>query len=188
MREAFQRNTFMFWRSISLLDEIASRLLKEEGLSAADAELVRQKHKELAQLSATVSKLHAKGEGPFPSKPPGVAYEGAARLMSIAGVLVALGMQFENTRALYKKEFGQRQTRRARDARGRRRAATIRAIIKVRGKGPSEKPYKEGSIIRDAVNSLLKQADIKEASDDYIGKELAKFPPAVSPRKKFSAD
>jgi hypothetical protein len=44
--EAFQRNTFMFWRSISLLDEIARRLLKEEGLSAGDAELVRQKHKE----------------------------------------------------------------------------------------------------------------------------------------------
>lgn len=146
-----------------------------------DAELVRDVRKHLGIFASKMRIDQDKITGPFPSNLAPTIWDS---LVIIAGILGEL-----DAKKSFGEEFRKIQTKPALDARGKRKRATLKAIKKIRGEGPSEHPYKEGASICKSVNLFLLETGIEKASDDYIGQLLAKeFPWTDSPSTKFSAD
>jgi hypothetical protein len=106
------------------------------GLTGEDAELVRDVRKHLGIFASKMRFDQGKITGPFPSSLAPTMWDS---LTIIAGILGEI-----DTKKPSREEFRKIQTQPARDAKGKRKKATLEAIKKIRGEGPSEHPYKEG--------------------------------------------
>jgi hypothetical protein len=169
---AFDDPSKLLLERIVFLVELAQDCLGS-GLTGEDAELVRDVRKHLGIFASKMRIDQGKITGPFPSNL-------ATTIWDFLGEM--------DTKNSSREEFRKIQTKRARDARGKRKKATLEAIKKIRGEGPSEHPYKEGALICESLNLFL-EAGIAKATDDYIGQLLAKeFPWTDSPSTKFSVD